>query len=67
MLMCAFIYLNLKFRTVTDGVKEMGLGKTLSLLALVCASIDMQTDQIASSQNGMCHGTLIITPKSSNC
>ncbi|KAF2239007.1 hypothetical protein EV356DRAFT_226832 [Viridothelium virens] len=43
---------------------DMGLGKTLSTLALICSSIDTQTNQNGSSADGMTLGTLIVTPKS---
>ncbi|KAI9708611.1 MAG: hypothetical protein M1820_003829 [Bogoriella megaspora] len=43
---------------------EMGLGKTLSILALICSSLDMQSDSKALSSNAASSATLIITPKS---
>lgn len=49
----------------TDSWKEMGLGKSLSLLALVCASLDSLADQERSSNDGVSRTTLIVTPKSS--
>jgi hypothetical protein len=58
--------MKLKLRVAANSLKEMGLGKTLSLLALVCASVDMQAEQITSSRNDMYHATLIIAPKSGN-
>ena len=52
-------------KNATDTLKDMGLGKSLSLLALVCSSLDSLTDQEESPENGMSRATLIVTPKSS--
>lgn len=50
----------------TDNMfKEMGLGKTLSLLALVCSSLDSFGNQEKSPNDGTSRATLIVTPKSS--
>jgi len=43
----------------------MGLGKTLSLLALVCSSLDSLANQEGSPNDGISRSTLIVTPKSS--
>ncbi|KAF8862893.1 hypothetical protein BDZ45DRAFT_702737 [Acephala macrosclerotiorum] len=43
---------------------EMGLGKTLSLLALVCSSLDSLANEESSPNDGMSRATLIVTPKS---
>jgi len=43
----------------------MGLGKSLSLLALVCSSLDSLASQKGSPNDGISRATLIVTPKSS--
>jgi SNF2 family DNA or RNA helicase len=43
----------------------MGLGKTLSVLALVCSSLDFDSITIGHSKNTRHQGTLIVAPKSS--
>lgn len=43
----------------------MGLGKTLSMLALICSSLDFDSTIIGHSKNTKHRGTLIVAPKSS--
>lgn len=43
----------------------MGLGKTLSVLALICSSLDARTTRNNGNENRSPSGTLIIAPKSS--
>jgi len=43
----------------------MGLGKTLSVLALICSSLDFYSTTIGHSENTSHSGTLIVAPKSS--
>ncbi|KIM95726.1 hypothetical protein OIDMADRAFT_171182 [Oidiodendron maius Zn] len=43
---------------------EMGLGKTLSTLALICHHIDRLTDHPSSQAKGILRASLIVTPKS---
>lgn len=50
---------------LTGSIKDMGLGKTLSMLALVCSSLDLGSIAISHSTNTRHRGTLIIAPKSS--
>lgn len=45
--------------------KDMGLGKTLSMLALICCSLDSDTSIEGQNQNTQHKGTLIVAPKSS--
>ncbi|KAK0715223.1 SNF2 family N-terminal domain-containing protein [Lasiosphaeris hirsuta] len=45
--------------------REMGLGKTLSVLALICSSLDEHHRHPESEHECSLQGTLIITPKSS--
>ena len=63
------MYILLDARTrrnkLTKFIQDMGLGKTLSVLALICSSLDLQSDQIAKSSDSTPTATLIITPKSS--
>ena len=47
------------------SIKDMGLGKTLSVLALVCSSLDFDSTTIGHSKNTRHSGTLIVAPKSS--
>ncbi|EHK18835.1 uncharacterized protein TRIVIDRAFT_193915 [Trichoderma virens Gv29-8] len=61
-------------RGIRDGVSslwepEMGLGKSLSILALICSSLDIMEVQKTGSeetQSRQSCTTLIVTPKSSN-
>ena len=46
------------------SIKDMGLGKTLSVLALVCSSLDFDSITISHSKNTRHLGTLIVAPKS---
>lgn len=55
----------LKSSTNKVYVKDMGLGKTLSVLALICSSLDTEVTTITGTENEAHRGTLIITPKSS--
>jgi SNF2 family DNA or RNA helicase len=50
---------------LTASIKDMGLGKTLSVLALVCSSLDFDSVTIGHSKNTRHQGTLIVAPKSS--
>ncbi|CCF39919.1 hypothetical protein CH063_10627, partial [Colletotrichum higginsianum] len=43
---------------------EMGLGKTLSILSLICWSIDSINNDKAKDNNEQSSSTLIVTPKS---
>lgn len=43
----------------------MGLGKTLSLLALICWSLDSQANSVVASKGKESRTTLIVAPKSS--
>jgi SNF2 family DNA or RNA helicase len=43
----------------------MGLGKTLSVLALVCSTLDVLNKQKSELRDSMHNSTLIIAPKSS--
>ena len=47
--------------------QEMGLGKTLSVLALICSSLDMEYDQNTKANSAQKGATLVVTPKSSMC
>lgn len=49
-------------QTLSDGAQDMGLGKTLSSLALVCNSLDRHQKTTLA---GVPKGTLIVTPMSS--
>jgi SNF2 family DNA or RNA helicase len=46
-------------------IEEMGLEKTLSLLALICSSLDTLKNQKSRAHSGM--ASLIVTPISSMC
>ena len=46
-------------------IKDMGLGKTLSMLALVCSSLDLDSVAIDQDQRTEHRGTLIVAPLSS--
>lgn len=46
-------------------IQEMGLGKTLSVLALICWSLDTPDSQKSPTNNGVPRATLIVAPKSS--
>jgi SNF2 family DNA or RNA helicase len=48
-----------------ESTKDMGLGKTLSVLALVCSSLDFDSITVDQSKNTKHRGTLIVAPKSS--
>jgi SNF2 family DNA or RNA helicase len=50
---------------LTASIKDMGLGKTLSVLALICSSLDFDSKTIGHSKNTRHQGTLIVAPKSS--
>jgi SNF2 family DNA or RNA helicase len=50
---------------LTESIKDMSLGKTLSVLALVCSSLDFDAITIDHSKNTRHRGTLIVAPKSS--
>jgi hypothetical protein len=43
----------------------MGLGKTLSVLALICSSLDLDSTTMNQNQKTKHWGTLIVAPKSS--
>ncbi|KAI8630297.1 SNF2 family N-terminal domain-containing protein [Xylariaceae sp. FL1651] len=43
---------------------DMGLGKSLSMLALICSSLDFNSMTIHRNQNERHQGTLIVAPKS---
>jgi hypothetical protein len=43
----------------------MGLGKTMSILALICASLDIEDSDGGGKESGKPSGTLIVAPKSS--
>lgn len=46
----------------------MGLGKTLSMLALICGSLDIQTQDTEAGKTLKTPGTtLVVTPLSSMC
>lgn len=47
-----------------DDIKEMGLGKTLSTLALICWYLDARDEGKIERAND-CSPTLVIVPKSS--
>jgi hypothetical protein len=47
--------------------QDMGLGKTLSTLALICHDIDMICDFPSSHASKLSRASLIVTPKSSRC
>lgn len=46
-------------------IKDMGLGKTLSVLALICSSLDLDSTVMDQNQKTTHRGTLIVAPKSS--
>ncbi len=50
---------------LTISIKDMGLGKSLSMLALICSSLDSDSLIIHQNQNERRQGTLIVAPKSS--
>jgi hypothetical protein len=50
---------------LTQAVKDMGLGKTLSMLALICSSLDYDKTDFPGEQNSKYRGTLIVAPMSS--
>jgi len=43
----------------------MGLGKTLSTIALICSSLDIEAGLDKRFKSGTVNGTLIVTTKSS--
>lgn len=43
----------------------MGLGKTLSVLALICSSLDLENSEEDGEKRGKHRGTLIVAPMSS--
>lgn len=45
----------------------MGLGKTLSSLALICSTLDFLEDESQTSSASPSRATLVVTPKSSEC
>lgn len=64
--MCVFIFGVNNLSLSTDiYFKDMGLGKTLSVLALICTSLDIHANTEGLDQSQGCRRTLIIAPKSS--
>lgn len=55
----------LSVKPLTLSSKDMGLGKTLSVLALICSSLDVYANVGGLDQNQGCRRTLIVAPKSS--
>lgn len=51
----------------SDMNQDMGLGKTLSTLALICHGIDRICDLPSSQACKRSRASLIVTPKSSRC
>lgn len=60
-----FSSVNAPSQAADIGFKDMGLGKTLSVLALICSSLDIQANFEGLAQNKGYWRTLIVAPKSS--
>lgn len=52
-------------KPLTLSSKDMGLGKTLSMLALICSSLDVYANIGRLDQNQGYRRTLVVAPKSS--